>query len=350
MKRINIAELLSNCPSGMELDCTMFEGVFLEKVDKNVEYPIAIKVGKTDVKHLTKEGCWNKYSNAKCVIFPKGKTTWEGFVPPCQFKDGDIVTSKDRGLLVACIYKERKDNVSFNHHIALYKGSLGVLVHERIALTDDELRFATEEEKAKLFKAIKYKGYKWNEEIKTLEKFIKSKEDTNDKVVMAGIYFDREYYADEVELHLGNYEIKVRDGKTYAVRKQLEYPKTYKECCDVLGCKADDFFTDFTYNGCGVEISNYEDKLDDLLQNFRKLRYCRDSYWKIAGEQMGLSKPWKPDWTDSEFKYCIKIIGNTLECVSEMNIQCILAFPTAEMRDTFFKNFGHLIEICKELL
>ena len=30
---------------------------------------------------------------SKCVIFPKGKTTWEGFVPPCKFKDGDILTT-----------------------------------------------------------------------------------------------------------------------------------------------------------------------------------------------------------------------------------------------------------------
>jgi hypothetical protein len=44
---------------------------------------------------------------------------------------------------------------------------------------------------------------------------------------MSGIYFDREYYADEVELHLGNYEIEIRDGKTYAVFKNQE-TKTLK--------------------------------------------------------------------------------------------------------------------------
>ena len=93
MEKINVAELLKDCPEGMELDCTMFEGVFFERVDKEGDYPIAIRVGKTGIKHITKEGCWNKYSNAKCVIFPKGKTTWEGFRRP--FKDGDIVYTHD---------------------------------------------------------------------------------------------------------------------------------------------------------------------------------------------------------------------------------------------------------------
>lgn len=179
-EKINVAELLKDCPKGMELDCTMFEGVFLERVDENVEYPIAIRVGKTDVKHLTKEGCWNKYSNAKCVIFPKGKTTWEGFHIP--FKDGDIVTWKDRGSLVAFIYKERKNVAVVKHHFALYTGGFGALTDGEISLVESEIVFATEEEKEKLFDAIKAKGYKWNSEAKTLEKLIQPKFKVGDKV------------------------------------------------------------------------------------------------------------------------------------------------------------------------
>lgn len=41
---------------------------------------------------------------------------------------------------------------------------------------------------------------------------------------------------DEVELNLGDYEIEVRDGRTYAVRKKPKYPTTYEECCQHLGC------------------------------------------------------------------------------------------------------------------
>ena len=74
------------------------------------------------------------------------------------------------------------------------------------------------------------------------------------------------------------------------------------------------------------------------------------NYWKIAGEQMGLGKPWKPNWNIYEHKFCLgtdkdKVIE---ECVTTGNR--ILAFPTEEMRDAFYENFKELIEKCKELL
>lgn len=49
------------------------------------------------------------------------------------------------------------------------------------------------------------------------------------------IKFKPDVCDDEIELQLEDYEIEFRDGKTYAVRKKPKYPKTYKECCDVLG-------------------------------------------------------------------------------------------------------------------
>ena len=147
------------------------------------------------------------------------------------------------------------------------------------------------------------------------------------------------------------YFVPMEDQDDYELLPDKELPKTYEECCEVLGCKADHFFTDFSYKGCDVEISDYEDKIDDLLQTFRKLRYCRDAYWKIAGEEMGLGKPWEPDWEDYEHKKFVLVVeGNTL-IKKEYSIQsCVLAFPTEEMRDAFYENFKELIEQCKELL
>jgi hypothetical protein len=65
---------------------------------------------------------------------------------------------------------------------------------------------------------------------------------------------------------------------------------------------------------------------------------------------MGLDEPWKPDWTDSNFKYCLKKMGDNIEKSSEMTISCMLAFPTEEIRDIFYNNFKNTIEQCKELL
>ena len=143
----------------------------------------------------------------------------------------------------------------------------------------------------------------------------------------------------------------INTTKIVLEKKKKEYPKTYEECCKVLGCKADDFFTDFSYNNRDVEISDYEDKIDDLLQNLRKLRYCRDAYWKIAGEEMGLGKPWEPDWSiENDIKYVIEVYRNNVRTNSQGYSNTILAFPTPEMRDTFYENFKKEIEICKEFL
>ena len=43
------------------------------------------------------------------------------------------------------------------------------------------------------------------------------------------VIFNDANYEDEVELQLGDYEIEVRNGKTYAVRKKSVFPKTYDE-------------------------------------------------------------------------------------------------------------------------
>ena len=179
MEKLNIAEILKDCPSGMELDCTMYDNVTFDKVsdDEKSVYPIFCYI--TDEKgnrssiSFTENGCESKRYGAKCVIFPKGKTTWEGFQRP--FKDGDIVTWKDRGSLVAFIYKERKDVAVVKHHFALYTGSLGTVTDGELSLVENEIVFATEEEKQKLFDAIKANGYKWNAETKTLEKLPKFK-------------------------------------------------------------------------------------------------------------------------------------------------------------------------------
>ena len=86
------------------------------------------------------------------------------------------------------------------------------------------------------------------------------------------------------------------------------------------------------------------------LKTLYKLLICRDAYWKIAGEEMGLGKPWKPDWNNGELKWCMSYSGNYIEFDQYKSKHHTLAFPTEEMRDAFYENFKELIEQCKELL
>ena len=93
--KINIAKLLEDCPKGMEFDCILFNSpIALEGVADESTYPI--RAVSKDGFHLafTKYGMLYDRDDAKCVIFPKEKTTWEGFVPPCKFKNGDIVYNR----------------------------------------------------------------------------------------------------------------------------------------------------------------------------------------------------------------------------------------------------------------
>ena len=60
MKKINLVELLKNCPTGMELDCTMFDNVTFIRVDNSrKQFPIEIMISGLRSKYLTKEGCFH---------------------------------------------------------------------------------------------------------------------------------------------------------------------------------------------------------------------------------------------------------------------------------------------------
>ena len=118
--------------------------------------------------------------------------------------------------------------------------------------------------------------------------------------------------------------------------QQSKYPKTYEECCEIIGGLAD-----YVWGG-------YK---GDLFKTFHMLYICRDAYWQLYGEEIGLDKPWEPDWETLDKKYNIYnyrgVISHDDFTVVD---RCVLIFPTAEMRDAFYENFKKEIEMCKELL
>lgn len=81
------------------------------------------------------------------------------------------------------------------------------------------------------------------------------------------------------------------------VKKQPQLPKTYAECCDVLSISPYYNLRYHTYEYGYGEFTTINElcSLQDKLNILGKLLICRNAYWKIIGEQMGLGKPWKPD-------------------------------------------------------
>ena len=130
------------------------------------------------------------------------------------------------------------------------------------------------------------------------------------------------------------YEMIEKNGKFYIVKQKTNYPRDYYECCEVLN----------------THVSNVTRPIgwkENLISKFQELIICRDAYWKIAGEEMGLGKPWEPTM---ETVYCISRNNNVIKCSYRGGKSNILEFPTPEMRDIFCENFKDLIETCKELL
>ena len=124
-------------------------------------------------------------------------------------------------------------------------------------------------------------------------------------------------------------------------KMKKEYPKTYEECCKVLH---------FAYEQ-GITMIGVTRREEELFKSLIVLKRCRDAYWKIAGEEMGLGISWKPDWLDDDTKKYVITSTKVFETFGGLGyINYILAFPTKEMRDAFKENFDPDIEFCKELL
>lgn len=206
--KINIAEILRDCPRGIELYSPLCGKCVFDRLNMGT---IICKKQNTQEITFTSEGYYMipVFDNCECMIFPsKDQRDWSKFQRP--FKNGDIViTTLDHIVII-------KEHLGKEYSTHVLKTG-NILISDARACPS---RFATEEEKQELFKAIKKSGYKWNEETKTLEKLI-------------------------------------------------QYPQTFEECCTVLGLTE-----------LGI-IGGYR---HGLLTQFRNLLICRDAYWKIAGD------------------------------------------------------------------
>ena len=189
-EEFDLVEILKDCPKGIKLYSTIFGDVKFNHVE-NDTYPIVLDVRERFTFRVSQDGRYINDFNGECTLFPsKEQRDWSkfnpkknGLVSTYEFKDGDILSYQCGGLKNRTIYIYRYHE-RFN---TAYYVALSGDVNETFRIDNkggwalngynDTVRFATKDEKKKLFQTIKDNGYKWNAKTKTLEKLVKPKFD-----------------------------------------------------------------------------------------------------------------------------------------------------------------------------
>lgn len=169
MEKINLVELLKDCPKGMELYSPLCGECRVLNIYDGLGFDVIC--GDDTVYNFSYDGRYNIMG--ECCIFPsKENRDWSKFQRP--FEDGDILFSGLGGCDNPFIFKQINGWGNAQCYCAIN-------CYKELILNSDNwtpikwCRFATEEEKEKLFKAIKDNGYVWNPRTKTMEKLPKFK-------------------------------------------------------------------------------------------------------------------------------------------------------------------------------
>jgi hypothetical protein len=180
---INIAEILKDCPKGTKLYSPLFGDCMFREIDNSSNFKIVVEIENGEPRTFDDFGRYfSGFQNSECMLFPsKDNRDWNTFRP---FKDGDII-AKDEFIVI--FSHSKRSEVKVNEQVVYYHCYLGGSRGFKSAKGSgvgyiSDFRFATDEEKQKLFYAIKANGYKWNAETKTLEKIIVPKFKAGDKI------------------------------------------------------------------------------------------------------------------------------------------------------------------------
>ena len=111
-ENLNLIEILKDCPKGTKLYSMIHGDVEFVRVSQFAEYPIEVKLSDNSFDSFTKDGRIIAEYSGECILFPsreerdcsKFKPKKDGLVPPCEFKDGDILSYQNERLSHRTIY------------------------------------------------------------------------------------------------------------------------------------------------------------------------------------------------------------------------------------------------------
>ena len=115
--KINIADILKDCPKGMELYSPIYGKIELLKVDSNSEYSIKTVTSIDRPGSFTPYGrLYENYPSAECLLFPSREMRdWTKF-----FKRGDVVIKNGGGMAAVFDGWANDAYTEFNTTVNLY--------------------------------------------------------------------------------------------------------------------------------------------------------------------------------------------------------------------------------------
>ena len=129
--KINIAEILKDCPKGTKLYSTVFGEVTFDSIGIEDKYPIVVYKLDGMKTSFNEEGHYTEYPNSECVLFPSSEMRdWTKF-----FKRGDVVRSIDDGAQAVFKGWESDDYTSFY---------ASIVHHAEVDEWDEDIVFAVE--------------------------------------------------------------------------------------------------------------------------------------------------------------------------------------------------------------
>lgn len=165
--KINIAEILRDCPKGTKLYSPVCGSCTFLRVTNSAYYPIMVKrVSDTTLREdFTKDGRYTEgVEDSECVLFPSAEIRdWDKF-----FKHGDVVSNESSGLVAVFDCWTSYDYTEFYTTINLIKK--GDFWGEKEVCDTECFTKVTDEERAEFIAAAeKHYGGKYNPETLQVE-------------------------------------------------------------------------------------------------------------------------------------------------------------------------------------
>jgi len=217
MKKINIANILKNCPVCTKLysplcgECTF--------VEINAVGTIICKRNNGQDITFTEEGYFmipvNK--DCECMLFPsKENRDWSTFKKP-KFKNGDVIVSA-YGNIALFSHTEKTSSGNKNivyYHCILLKNPIFAYKPLEIKIDcgigyDEDCALATDAQKKKLFKAIEEAGYEWDSKEGVLKPSLEAMLKTFKKGDCIKVDFPEDRYAIAIVNFIEDYRINVQ--------------------------------------------------------------------------------------------------------------------------------------------